>query len=111
MDDRSLMGNFGPHELKSWREELGLSSRDFADAFGLSQANLVRVENGKASGRDVLNKIQVFYVFPETAIFYVRKYASNLHSYKKCQLLNYLHRLRPRPILRPIYTKKEYQGL
>ena len=44
MDDRSLMGNFGPHELKSWREELGLSSRDFADAFGLSQANLVRVE-------------------------------------------------------------------
>lgn len=82
--------SFSGSDLKAWREHLGLSTRDFADAFGLSQANLVRIENEKASGVSVLPMMEIFHEFPQAGALYVEKHAHKLHQDKKMQLFNKL---------------------
>ena len=82
--------SFTSHDLKAFRKELGLSTRDFAICFGISPATVVNIENGITSGSDVLKLIEVFCCFPEVAIFYIKKYASALHSKTKERMLTQL---------------------
>lgn len=82
--------------LRVFRGILELSTRDFASAFGISQATIVRIENNNASGTEILKFLEILYKFPETAaIYYVRKYGK-LHSRIKEKViltLNVMHSL------------------
>jgi HipA-like protein len=72
--------SFSRKDLKSFRKTLGLSTRDFASSFGISQATIVRIENNKASGLEVLKFLEILYNFPEAAIYYIEKHGAVLHS-------------------------------
>lgn len=81
---------FSSKDLKTFRHELGLSTRDLAICFGISQATIVRIENNKASGAEVLKFLDVLSKFPEAAAYYIEKYASALHSKTKARVLSKL---------------------
>ena len=71
--------SFTANDLKSFRQELGLTTRDFAECFGITQATIVRIENGQTSGSEVLKLLEIFYLFPHVAQYYIKKYANKLH--------------------------------
>lgn len=85
--------SFTVDDLRKFRKYLGLSTHDFEKAFGVAQASLVRVENGQASGSEILKKIEIFYENPEMTINYIKKYGNSLHSTKKEKLLSKLKEL------------------
>jgi predicted transcriptional regulator len=86
----NTLNSFTGKELKQFRKELNLSTRNFAYAFGISQATVVRVENNKASGSEALKRIEIFSVCPHAAIWYVRKHGQMLHSKISRELLKRL---------------------
>lgn len=59
---------FTGEDLKKFRKELGLSTRDFGLCFGISQATIVRVENDKASGAEVLRFLEIFHHFRDSSL-------------------------------------------
>lgn len=71
--------SFTAEDLKNFRQELGLTTRDFAECFGITQATIVRIENGQTSGNEVLKLLEIFYLFPSAAEYYIRKYGKKLH--------------------------------
>ncbi|MBL9029644.1 MAG: HipA N-terminal domain-containing protein [Caedimonas sp.] len=81
---------FSGKKLKEFRNKIGLSTRDFGASFGISQATIVRIENNKASGAEVLRFLEILYKFPETAAYYIEKYGSALHSDIKKRVLSML---------------------
>ena len=64
--------SFSKEDLKRFRKELNLSMREFATLFDVSTASIYRIENNKISGKQILNKISMYYNFPKTAL-------NNLH--------------------------------
>ena len=83
-------GIFTHKDLKKYREELDLTSREFASCFEISQAALTRIEKGQASGRDILKRIEIYKLFPEVALYEVYKSGGALHHQKRKKLLNIL---------------------
>lgn len=98
--------SFTAIDLKEWRQELDLTTRDFANAFGISQATLVRVENGKASGSEVLKLLEILYKFPEVALDYVKRSTSLLHSIKKKMLIQKLESKRKVSLFHTLTSKE-----
>jgi len=93
--------SFSSKDLKTFRQDLGLSTRDLAICFGISQATIVRIENNKASGTEVLKFLDVLNEFPEAAAYYIERYASALHSKTKEKVLSKLKKkleMRPNAI-------------
>lgn len=82
--------SFSREDLKKFRKGLGLSTRDFAEGFGISHASIVRIENKKTSGADVLKLLDILHKFPDAAAYYVEKYATSLHSKTREKLLTKL---------------------
>jgi HipA-like protein len=82
--------SFTGQDVKLFRNSLELSTRQFAVAFGKSQATIVRIENGKTSGLRVLKCLEIFSKFPDAAIYYIEKYGSKLTSKTKDNLIKKL---------------------
>lgn len=78
---------FTPDSLKKFRKELGLSTRDFAECFGLTQATVVRIENAQTSGKETLKFLEILYNVPEAALYFISKYASKISSGNKDKAL------------------------
>lgn len=78
--------SFGSKELKAWRNYLGLTTREFANAFGISQATLVRIENEQTSGATVMPLLETFYKYPNAAAEYAKKHGKGLHGEKQKSL-------------------------
>ena len=81
---------FSAVKLKQWREWLELSTREFAAAFEISQPSLVKIENGKASGKEFLRRFEIFYNFPEVCAWHINTYGQKLHFKTKERILNKL---------------------
>lgn len=77
-------------DIKAFRKNLDLSTREFAAAFGITQSTIVRLENDKTSGSDILKFLEIFSKFPDAAIYYIEKYGNGLHSKTKDKLLKKL---------------------
>jgi HipA-like protein len=81
---------FTADDLKKYRVRLGLSTRDFAECFGFSQASIVKIENRQSSGEEVLKLIEIFFKFPEVGLYLILRNASKLHSQKKTRVIELL---------------------
>ena len=71
---------FKRHDFIAFRQRLGLTMREFSDAFDISLTSIQRVENGKAEGSEVLKRIEIYAKFPEVSAFEVMKNKEKLHS-------------------------------
>lgn len=81
---------FNRKDLKTFRENLGLSVRDFSEVFEFSQAALTRVEIGKSSGSDILKRAAIYAMFPEVALHQLKYKGNSLHIDKRKKAEKYL---------------------
>lgn len=72
--------HFSGEDSKKFRRGLGLTLRDFATAFDISLATVVRIEDGTSTGRDILKRIEIYAKFPLIARYEVEKNSSMLHE-------------------------------
>ncbi len=84
-----FLEHFSPADLKKFREELGLTLREFASLFDLSFSHLQRIESKKFSGKEILKRIETYQKFPEIALFEILRRGGVLHSDKKYELIQF----------------------
>lgn len=82
--------SFSKEDLKKFRQELGLTTREFALCFDLTQAALMRIEKGDSSGKALLKRIEIYYRFPEVALFFIQRHGGAINSEKKKTIIKIL---------------------
>ena len=90
--------NFTGADLKSFRNNLGLSIREFTACFDFSHAGLIRVETGKSDGREILKRAEVYALYPEVALDQLRRRAAYIHQKKLERAQNWLMNSRGKKI-------------
>ncbi len=70
-------------DVMRFRNELKLSVREFSELFDFSPATVHRIETKKTSGKDALKRIEVYYLFPEVALYEVRKNGFKVNDDKR----------------------------
>jgi len=57
--------------VQEFRKQLGLTTREFAHIFEITQASLSALERGTISGREILKRLELIVQFPEVALYYL----------------------------------------
>lgn len=70
---------FDPAAVTAWREALGISQHDFAEAFDISKVTLQKIEAGESRDANTLKRIQVLLTFPEVALWQLRQTGGRVH--------------------------------
>jgi hypothetical protein len=81
---------FSKEDLINFRLELGLTTREFALCFDLTQAALMRIEKGNSSGKALLKRIEIYQRFPEVALFFIQRHGGAINSDKKKKIIKIL---------------------
>lgn len=76
-------------DLIKIRESLDISQHDLAQAFGLSEITLKKIESGKSKDPNTLRLIQIFFTFPESGLWQLRKTGMRVHSSVLSKLIKY----------------------
>lgn len=74
--------DFTKSDLKNFRNQLGLSVREFAMCFDFSAPGITRVETGKTDGREILKRVEIYASYPDVALDQLRRRAGYLHQSK-----------------------------
>jgi HipA-like protein len=61
-------GRFTSTDLMHFRVQLGLTTREFASCFELTQSALSKIESGKESGTELLKRLRIYARFPDVAL-------------------------------------------
>ena len=86
----NFLETFTALDLKAFRNNLGLSVREFAMCFDFSQPGITRVETGKTDGREILKRAEIYALYPEVALDQLNRRASYLHEKKVERARNWL---------------------
>lgn len=84
------MSDFSFEDCEQWREELGLSMQDFANLLGVSVSILKKIKAGSSSGKQVLQRIELYRRVPEALSYRIRTGVKYLHIDKQRKLMNML---------------------
>jgi HipA-like protein len=84
--ERKKQSPMGAQELKLFRQELGLTTREFAIGFAIGTKTLISIENGHSGGRDTMKRLELYIRFPEVALFEFRKNCAAIHRDKRKQV-------------------------
>jgi len=82
--------NFTGSDLKCFRNNLGLSVREFAKCFDFSHPGVTRVETGQSDGREILKRVEIYTLYPEVALDQLRRLAAYIHQKKLERAQNWL---------------------
>ncbi len=74
--------SFSGHDVKEFRKTLGLTTREFAHIFEISQSSLTALEQGKLRGKDLLKRLEFIVLFPDTALYMLTLHGGILHNAK-----------------------------
>jgi len=59
-------------ELIQFRQRLGLTTREFASVFELSQSSLNAIEKNLATGKDLFKRLEIIVKFPTVALYFLQ---------------------------------------
>ena len=71
---------FTNESLKIFRQQLELSTRNFALLFSTSPAVLNKIEKGRNSGKELLKRLEIYADFPEVALWMVDANRELVHN-------------------------------
>lgn len=80
---------FKPEDVAKWRDELGVSQYDFAEAFDINRVTLQKIEAGESRDANTLKRIHVLLVFPEVALWQLRQTGGKVHAEVLSKLIGY----------------------
>ena len=74
---------FSAEDVKSFREELHLTAKEFALGFSITEKTLIAIEGGQSKGRDVMKRLELYIRFPAVALFEFRRNCAQIHRDKR----------------------------
>jgi len=83
-------GQFRFEDFDEFRMELGLSLNDAALLFDVSLSILQKIKAGDSSGKEVLKRLELYYLFKEALKLQIKRNGKYLHSDKLERVLQWL---------------------
>ena len=81
-----------PKEILNFRKNLGLTTREFASAFEISQAALNALERGRSHGSEICKRLKMIVLFPDVALYFLTVNAGWLIHEKWVHAVDAIHR-------------------
>ncbi|MCK5786399.1 MAG: HipA N-terminal domain-containing protein [Candidatus Sabulitectum sp.] len=75
-----IKDHFKAEDAAAFRKRLGLSLREFGRLFDFAPYTIQKIEAGKASGRDVLKRMEIYVKFPEVAWYEMNRNRALVHT-------------------------------
>lgn len=82
--------NLTNEDILNFRKDLNLTVREFSDLFDFSPATINRIEKKAISGKDSLKRLEIYYHFPEIALYEAGKNQSKIHEKKITHVESFL---------------------
>lgn len=73
------------------RQELNITQHDLAKAFGISKVTLQKIESGGSSDEKTIKLLQIYFTFPEVAIWQLHQTGATVHSSVLSKLFTYFY--------------------
>ena len=70
---------FSPTEITTLREKLNITQHDIAEAFDINKVTLQRIESGKSHDLNTLKRFQIYFEFPEVALWQLKQSGGRVH--------------------------------
>ena len=67
-------------DLIKLREELHVTQHDLAKAFDFNRLTLLRIETGQSQDFNTLKRLQIYFEFPEVALWQLKQTGGRVHS-------------------------------
>jgi len=83
--------SFTKEDIKKLRQEIGLTQHDLANILDISIATLARIETGTSHDTNTIKRIEVFFTFPEVALWELKQTGGWLHSEVLAKLHNHFN--------------------
>jgi DNA-binding XRE family transcriptional regulator len=80
---------FNAKDIKKIRQEIGITQHDLAKALNINRATLARLETGKSNDFNTLKRIEIFFKFPDVALWQLKQTAGWLHNEVLANLFHY----------------------
>lgn len=83
--------SFTKEDIKKLRNEIGLTQHDLAKILDISIATLARLETGTSHDANTIKRIEIFFKFPEVALWELKKTGRWLHREVLTKLYNHFN--------------------
>lgn len=80
---------FSHGDIIKFREKLKITQHDFSQAFDISKVTLQKIESGKSKDVNALKRLQIYFEFPEVALWQLKQTGERIHSRILSKLLAY----------------------
>lgn len=74
---------FNAEDVKAFRDELQLTTKEFALGFAIAEKTLISIEGGQRSGRDTMKRLELYFRFPSVALFEFQRNCAQIHRDKQ----------------------------
>lgn len=78
-------------KITELRQELNITQHDLAEAFGISKVTLQKIESGVSSDIKTIKLLQIYFTFPEVAIWQLHQTGAMVHSLVLSKLFTYFY--------------------
>lgn len=80
---------FSSLDILKLREQLQITQHDLAQAFDINKLTLQKVESGKSHDPNTLKRLQIYFEFPEVALWQLKQTGGQIHSNTFSKLIRY----------------------
>lgn len=80
---------FSKKDILTFRKELQISQQDLAKAFDINRLTLLKIETGKSVDANTLKLIQIYFQFPEIALWQLKQTGGRIQSDILNKLIKY----------------------
>jgi HipA-like protein len=74
--------NLTNKDILNFRKALNLTIREFSDLFDFAPATINRIEKKSITGKDSLKRLEIYYNFPEIALYEAKRNRFKIHEEK-----------------------------
>lgn len=80
---------FSKKDILAFREELQISQQELAKAFDIKKLTLLKIETEKSMDANTLKLLQIYFQFPEVALWQLKQTGGRIHSDILNKLIKY----------------------
>lgn len=84
---------FSTEDIKILRNKVGITQHDLAMALDINRTTLARLETGKSQDSNTLKMIEIFFKFPDVALWQLKQTGGWLNNEAHSKLMNYFNGL------------------
>ena len=88
------LSSFTSKDIIKLRNKIGITQHDLACSLDVSIVTLARIETGTSYDTNTIKRIEVFFKFPDVALWQLKQTGGWLHSEVLTKLINYFNRMK-----------------